>query len=154
MEWQPLIQAPLLLWLSVAIVVCALVWLWRVDALRPPLETWAVIALLTAASLQVLRVVSLLGPATLVLLAPAIARQVGDRGRVSAATKAGLHSHQSTHGCRPRARRRATRSSLTAIVSMSKRQRHSSPAVGSSGVGDSWGRLTSLFSMTFHLLGR
>ena len=80
-EWQPLFQAPLLLWLSVVIAIGLPVWLSRHPASRPTPEAWAVIALLTAASLKVLRIASLLGPAALVLLAPAIARRVGHRGR-------------------------------------------------------------------------
>jgi len=87
-EWQPLLEAPPLLWISIAVAVCLLVWLSRHATSRPSLEACAVIVLLTVASLRVMRIVSLLGPATLALLAPAIARRVGDRGRFTVATRA------------------------------------------------------------------
>jgi hypothetical protein len=86
-EWQPLAGAPLLLWLPVVVAAGFLLWLSRDPRWRPAPEAWAVIGLLIVASLRVLRVAALLGPAALVLLGPLIARRAGERGRLTVPTR-------------------------------------------------------------------
>jgi hypothetical protein len=82
-EWQPMgVDSPLILWIPVAgsAIVAAL--LSRNARTRPSPAVWAVLILLVVAALRVHRVAPLMGPASLVLLAPGIVRAWGSVGRI------------------------------------------------------------------------
>ncbi|MCA1563235.1 MAG: hypothetical protein LC753_18740 [Acidobacteria bacterium] len=86
-EWGPLtLQSPKILWFPlIATSVVAFALSRRAES-RSKAEVWAVLALLIAGAVRVLRVAPLMGPAALVLLAPGICRAWGQSGRFKVAS--------------------------------------------------------------------
>jgi hypothetical protein len=87
-EWQPLSLAlPWTHWVPAVgpLIITVLLSLRRTT--RPPLEAWAIIALLTASAVRVMRVGPLVAPAELILLAPYIRVGWGRIGHIRIADR-------------------------------------------------------------------
>ena len=83
-EWAPLsLQSPMIHWVTLATVGVVAVALGRRAEARPKAEVWAVLLLLFAGAVRVGRVIPLVAPAALVLLAPYISLAWGQRGRLT-----------------------------------------------------------------------
>ena len=88
-EWAPLtLASPVILWFPLAATALLALALSRRAESRPKAEVWAVLLLLIAGGVRVLRVGFLMGPAALVLLAPCVCRAWGDLGRFTVASRA------------------------------------------------------------------
>lgn len=82
-EWQPMgIDSPLILWVPLAATIAISAALSRERETRPSLPVLAALLLLVLAAIRVHRVAPLMGPASLVFLAPYISRAWGHAGRV------------------------------------------------------------------------
>lgn len=81
-EWAPLgFQSPMIHWVTLATVAAAALALARRQETRPKAEAWAALVVLFAGAVRIGRVIPLVAPAALVLLAPYIVRAWGHRGR-------------------------------------------------------------------------
>jgi hypothetical protein len=89
-EWQPVrFTSPSADWLGVLAPLLIAFSLTIRRKHRPPVEVWAVLLLLITAGMRVSRVVPLMVPACLVLLAPYIRGQWGNRGALRVSSTAG-----------------------------------------------------------------
>ena len=84
-EWQPMtLESPMILWVPIVTTAVIAGLLNRRAETRPPLAVSAVLLLLILAGVRVHRVAPLMGPASLVLLAPYIRLAWGRIGRLRA----------------------------------------------------------------------
>jgi hypothetical protein len=83
--------SPLILWVPIATSLILAAALSRDPRTRPPLAVLSALLLLALAAIRVHRVAPLMGPASLVLLAPSIVRAWGHLGRIRAQNREAAH---------------------------------------------------------------